>query len=68
MDKERTLSPRERNSNRLSHILRELVKIPPTERVDILNYLKESGALIDEVEESTILSLLQNHDERGKFL
>ncbi|TGL55870.1 hypothetical protein EHQ58_18255 [Leptospira ognonensis] len=68
MKKERELSPRERNSQRLSVILRELLQIPAADRVDILIYIKASGALIDEVEESTILSLLQNHDTRGSFI
>jgi hypothetical protein len=68
MEDEKLLSPKERNANRLSSILRELVTIPSEERVDILIYIKGNGALVDEVEESTILSLLQNYDERGSFI
>jgi hypothetical protein len=68
MDEEKLLTPRERNASRLSHILRELIQIPAEERVDILIYIKASGALIDATEESTILSLLQNYDVRGSFL
>nr|WP_244594239.1 hypothetical protein [Leptospira ryugenii] len=65
---ERGLSPRERDSSRISAILREIISVPEEEREDILAYLKGNGILLDEVEESTLSFLLKNYKEKGSFL
>jgi hypothetical protein len=67
LEEERKKPPNKRDGNRISHIIRELIAIPKEDRGDILVYMKRSGALIDEEEESMIQSLLQNYDMHGKI-
>ncbi|WP_246052241.1 LBF_1199 family protein [Leptospira idonii] len=68
LTEEKNKKPKERDSLRLSLVLHELVKVPNHERADILVYIKGNGAVIDEWEESTILSVLENHNKNGRFV
>lgn len=61
------LAPNKRNLDRLSLVLRELKKLPSPDRPDVLAYLSGNGAVLDDWEETTILSALANYDRVGKY-
>ncbi|MDF3819384.1 hypothetical protein P3G55_05715 [Leptospira sp. 96542] len=61
------LTPSKRNPERLSLVLRELIKVPTKDRMDILVYIRGNGAVVDNWEESTIVSALGNFDREGRF-
>ncbi|TGM93422.1 hypothetical protein EHR02_11835 [Leptospira levettii] len=67
LQKEINLTPKERNSNRMSLVLKELTKIPTAERNDVLVYLKGNGVVLDSWEETTVQSALLNYDRVGKY-
>jgi hypothetical protein len=61
------LTPKERDSKRLSLVLKELTKIPSTDRQDVLVYLRGNGVVLDLWEETTVISALSNFDRVGKY-
>ncbi|MCW7504557.1 LBF_1199 family protein [Leptospira paudalimensis] len=67
LQKEINLTPKERNSKRMSLVLKELTKIPTAERNDVLVYLKGNGVVLDSWEETTVQSALLNYDRVGKY-
>lgn len=64
---ESNLTPKERDSHRLSQVLKELTKIPSIDRSDVLIYLRGNGVVLDAWEETTVKSALSNYDRVGKY-
>ncbi|MCW7462167.1 hypothetical protein ND812_08700 [Leptospira sp. 3 VSF25] len=67
LQKEINLTPKERDSNRMSLVLKELTKIATADRNDVLVYLKGNGIILDSWEETTLQSALLNYDRVGKY-
>lgn len=67
LNQEKTLKPNQRDSHRLSLVLKELVKVHALDRYDVLVYLKGNGVILDSWEESTVLSALGNYEKEGKY-
>lgn len=67
LQKEIHLTPKQRDSERMSLVLRELIKIPTQDRMDVLAYLRGNGVVLDPWEETTLRSALGNFDRVGSY-